>query len=148
MRNPVVRYDGSNAVEVQNHIGDPETMTEAMASENAVNWREAMQTEMRSLAENGTWDLVDLPPGRKAIPNKWVYKLKLNGNGQIDRFKARLVVKGCSQRKGIDYAETFSPVVRYSTIRFLVAIAAKLNLDIDQMDAVTAFLQGDLKEEV
>lgn len=127
---------------------DPETVEEALARGDAKNWKNAMEAELKSLAQNQTWRLVNLPVGRKAIANKWVFKRKLSSTGEIDRYKARLVVKGCSQREGIDYAETFSPVVRYSSIRFLVSLAAKLDLDIDQMDAVTAYLQGELKEEV
>lgn len=136
----------ANAVEVSTR--DPTTVEEAMASTYSSRWKEAMEAEFTSLLENNTWTLVRLPEGRNAIANKWVFKTKYGSDGSIDRHKARLVVKGCAQRKGIDYEETFSPVVRYDSIRFLIAMAAKLDLDIDQMDAVTAFLQGDLHEEV
>lgn len=145
---PVNKYV-AHSVEADLKIDrDPITLPEAMSSINSEKWKCAMNAEMQSLKENQTWTLVDLPDGRKAINNKWVFKTKIRGNGQIDKFKARLVVKGCSQRYGIDYNETFSPVVRYSTIRFLIAMAAKLDLEIEHMDAVTAFLQGDLKEEI
>lgn len=146
-RVPVKRYEISHAV-TTNVAQEPETPDEALNGPNADHWKKAMDEEFKSLLANGTWSLVDLPPGRKAISNKWVFKTKYDGDGNIDRFKARLVVKGCSQRHGIDYEETFSPVVRYTSIRFLLAIAAKMNLEIDQMDVVTAFLNGDLKEEV
>lgn len=136
----------SNVVEATNC--EPKTMEEALSSKNAERWRNAMKEELQSLMENRTWTLVELPPDRKAIPNKWVFKTKMDEHGNIDRFKARLVIKGCSQRQGIDYEETFSPVVRYSSIRYLIAMAARYDLEIDQMDAVTAFLQGELKEEV
>lgn len=148
IRRPVERYC-AQAVEASsggNH--DPQTPIEALSGQDATNWKKAMEDEYKSLIENETWTLVNLPEGRKAISNKWVFKTKLGADGTIDRYKARLVVKGCSQRRGIDYTETFSPVVRYASIRFLVAMAARLDLDIDQMDVVTAFLQGDLKEEV
>lgn len=149
IRRPVIREGYvSHAVEVNEGERDPLTPREALSGPNAEEWKEAMESEHRSLIENKTWTLVDLPVGRKAIANKWVFKRKIGSDGRIDRYKARLVVKGCSQREGIDYAETFSPVVRYTSIRFLLAAAAKLELDIDQMDVVTAFLQGDLKEEV
>lgn len=92
--------------------------------------------------------MVDLHKDRNAIESKWVFKTKRNVDGTIALYKARLVIKGCAQRKGIDYQETFSPVVRYSSIRFLLALAAKHDLQIYQMDVVTAFLQGDLNEEV
>lgn len=92
--------------------------------------------------------LVELPPGCKALKSKWVFKTKRDNDGDIVRHKARLVAVGCAQRYGMDYNETFSPVVRYSSIRFLVALAVKNYLKIDQMDAISAFLQGDLNEEI
>lgn len=71
---------------------------------------------MASLIENKTWDLVQLSPGRKAIDNKWVFKIKRDQNGNIEKYKARLVIKGCSQRKGLDYDETYAPVARLTTL--------------------------------
>lgn len=82
------------------------------------------------------------------MDSKWVFKTKRDANGNIQKYKARLVIKGCAQKSGIDFTDTYAPVVRYSSIRFLISLACKLNLDIDQMDAVTAFLQGDLNEEI
>lgn len=146
-RQPVNNYM-SNVVEVTSTTPDPATINEALSGKNAEHWQCAINDEMSSLQANRTWSLVDLPTGRKAIANKWVFKTKIGGDGRIDKFKARLVIKGCAQREGIDYEETFSPVVRYSTVRYLIALAAKYDMDIDHMDAVTAFLQGDLKEEV
>lgn len=146
-RFPVQRFDNVMSATTK-MCADPETVSEALSGKNAKQWRCAMDAELKSLEENKTWTLVHLPVGRKAINNKWVFKMKMGGDGKIDKFKARLVVKGCAQQKGIDYAETFSPVVRYSTIRFLLAMAAKLDLDLDHMDAVSAFLQGDLQEEI
>lgn len=98
--------------------------------------------------DNNTWTLTNLPEGRKAIKCKWVFKTKHDAAGNIDRYKARLVIKGYSQRKGVDYDETYSPVVRHSSLRYLFALAAKHNLYVDQMDAITAFLQGDLDEKI
>ncbi|KMQ90788.1 cysteine-rich rlk receptor-like protein kinase 8 protein [Lasius niger] len=106
--------------------------------------KRAMSDEMDSLAENKTWELVRLPLNRKAIKSKWVFKTKRDANGTVLRHKARLVAKGCSQKYGIDYNETYSPVIRYTFIRFLMALAVKHGLKVDQMDAVTAFLQGNL----
>lgn len=139
-----VTYFSTNS-EVSN---DPITVTEAMNQNNAVEWKNAMKDELKSLEENNTWELVNLPVGKRTIKSKWVFKTKRDVNGDIQRFKARLVVKGYSQKEGIDYNETFSPVVRYTSIRFLIALAVKHNLNIDQMDAITAFLQGDLTEEI
>ena len=99
-----------------------------------------MQEEYNSLIQNNTWTLNDLPEGRKPLKCKWVFKIKKNSDGTIDRYKARLVIKGYSQVRGIDFGETYAPVVRYASIRYLMALAVQENLQIIQMDAVTAFL--------
>lgn len=103
---------------------------------------------MKSLHENNTWTMTELPPGRKTVKTKWIFRTKRDNNGQIVRHKARLVAKGYTQRQGVDYNETFAPVVRYTSVRFLVALAVQRGLKIHQMDAITAFLQGDLSEEI
>lgn len=120
---------------------DPETLQEALKSNECDQWKQAMtmRDEINSLKENGTWTLTQLPNNRKAIKTKWVYKTKRDDNGKIVGYKARIVAKGCAQVSGIDYNETFAPVIRYSSIRYLVALAARLKMYIDQMDAVTAF---------
>lgn len=127
---------------------DPDTVAEANGSPNATDWKTAMDDEIKSHAENITWSLTELPHNRKPIKAKWVFKTKSDDRGNIVRYKARLVAKGCSQKFGIDYSETFSPVVRYNSIRYLLALAVQRGLHIHQMDAVTAFLQGDLDEEI
>lgn len=127
---------------------EPATLEDALSGTYAGQWRKAIDEEYRSLSDNKTWSLVNLPEGRQAINCMWVFKLKCDANGTINRFKARLVAKGCAQRKGMDYNETYSPVVRYTSIRFLIAMAVHYNLEIDQMDAVTAFLQGKLTEDI
>ncbi|XP_055604574.1 uncharacterized protein LOC129752819 [Uranotaenia lowii] len=104
--------------------------------------------EMNALAENETWELTDLPPGRTAIRNKWDFKINRDSDGRPGRCKARLVIKGCSQRLRIDYSEVYAPVVRYCTVRYLMALAVQHDLEIEQMDAVTAFLQGKLSEDI
>lgn len=129
-------------------VNDPITPNDAMSSHNADEWKKAMQSELMSLDENRTWELVELPPGRSAIKTKWVFKTKRGDDGSVQRYKARLVAKGCSQTYGVDYTETYSPVVRYTSLRLLIAIAAQRRLNIDQMDAITAYLQGDLDEEI
>ncbi|XP_071728013.1 uncharacterized protein [Rutidosis leptorrhynchoides] len=90
---------------------------------NDPNWREAMNLEMEALNKNNTWVITELPPDRKPIGNKWVYKIKYKSNGEIERYKARLVAKGYSQKEGIDYDETFSPVVKHVTIRCVITLA-------------------------
>ncbi|KAL7731590.1 hypothetical protein ACLKA6_017529 [Drosophila palustris] len=92
--------------------------------------------------------VVELPKGEKAIGCKWVFTLKRNSEGDIERYKARLVAKGCSQKFGIDYEETYSPVVRYATIRMVLAMAAEHELHVHQLDVSTAYLNGDLEETV
>ena len=103
---------------------------------------------MDSLESNRTWHLVDLPPGCKAIGCKWVLRKKLKPDGSVDKYKARLVAKGFRQRKNIDFFDTFSPVTRIASIRVLISIASLNNLLIHQMDVKTAFLNGDLEEEI
>ena len=122
---------------------DPATYKEAMGATNVEKWGAACQYEMDDLFKNDTWELVDLPPGHKAIKLKWVFKLK------IDRhFHARLVAKGFTQIPGIDYDETFSPVARFESLQLLLALAALQNWEIHQMDVKSAFLNGVLNEEI
>lgn len=121
---------------------------EAIGSHDAQQWVNAMRDELDAFAKNSTWTLVDLPPNRKPVKTKLVFKRKRAEDGTVLRHKARLVAKGCSQRSGIDYGETFTPVVRYSSIRLLIALAVKRGMNIDQMDAVTAYLQGTLDEDI
>jgi hypothetical protein len=107
-----------------------------------------MQDEMKSLHENHTYDLVKLPKGKRALKNKWVFRCKIEPNRSQPRYKTRLVVKGFGQKKGIDFDEIFSPVVKMSSIRVVLSLAAKMNLEIEQLDVKTAFLHGDLEEEI
>ncbi|UYV70787.1 hypothetical protein LAZ67_8000616 [Cordylochernes scorpioides] len=127
---------------------EPKTYKEAMDSPNAQFWKEAMNEEMNSLTENDVHECTTLPPGQKPIDCKWVLKTKLNSKGEIARYKARLVAKGFAQKKGIDYEETFSPVARHDTIRTLLAIAANEDLKLVQFDIKTAFLYGDLQDQI
>lgn len=129
-------------------ISDPLTVEEALSGSDAEHWKAAMDEEYQSLLENNTWDITTLPDNKRPIPCKWVFKRKTNENGEVIKFKARLVIKGCSQRPGVDYTEVFSPVIRYASLRYLFALAVKFDLDICQMDAVSAFLQGDIEEEI
>ncbi|CAL5333116.1 unnamed protein product [Camellia sinensis] len=119
--------------------------------ENAVKeskWRKAMDEEIAAIRKNDTWELSDLPEGHKTIGVKWVYKTKLKENGEVDKYKARLVAKGYKQEFGVDYKEVFAPVARHDTIRLVIALTAQNSWPIFQLDVKSAFLHGDLKEEV
>eukprot|EP00253_Pinus_taeda_P021612 PITA_21612 len=107
-----------------------------------------MNEEYRSLLANDTWDLVPLPKGQKLVRCKWVYRTKYGPDGKVDNHKARLVAKGFSQVEGIDYTETFSPVAKMNSIRLVFSLAASLKWEVHQMDVKSAFLHGDLHEEI
>ncbi|PSC67594.1 Retrovirus-related Pol poly from transposon TNT 1-94 [Micractinium conductrix] len=127
---------------------EPTTMKEALSGPDAAAWQLAMDDEMASLIANDTWTLCEPPHGTKPIPAKWVYKIKRDSNGNIERYKARLVVQGFRQREGIDYDEVFAPVSKYSTLRTVLSTAAAQDLDLHQLDIKTAFLNGTIDEEV
>jgi Reverse transcriptase (RNA-dependent DNA polymerase) len=122
---------------------DPATYWEAMDLEFSDDWLATCQYEMDALAKNGTWDLVDLPLGCKAVKSKWVFKRKADG-----RFCARLVAKGFTQIQGLDYNETFSPVARFESLQLLLALATLEDWEIHQMDVKLAFLNSLLDEEI
>ena len=143
--------DFAATVQLQ-HFDDPtEDSTELLTHQQALRnplWQSAMQAEMDSIQSNRTWSLVPLPPDKKAISSKWVYKIKPGTPGNPTRYKARLVARGFQQKDGVDFLETFAPVVRWETIRVLIAIAVHLNWPLHQLDFLTAFLNGILKEDV
>lgn len=103
---------------------------------------------MESLDNNGTWDLIRLPNGRKLIGYKWVFKNKLNTTGQVDKYKARLVAEGYSQVKGVKFGEIFSPVEKLTSIRLLLYLAIVFDLEIKQLDVKIVFLRGDLEAKI
>ena len=127
---------------------EPRTFNEAMSSSEAQFWKEAINSEIESILNNHIWELVDLSPGNKPLGSKWIFKRKMKADGTIDKYKARLVVKGFRQREGLDYFDTYSPVTRITSIRVLVALAAVYGLEIHQMDVKTVFLNGELEEEI
>jgi hypothetical protein len=120
---------------------EPNTFDEA---EQDPCWRRAMPEETQSIEENGTWYLADLTLGHKAIGLKWVFKVKCNEGGEIMKHKARLVVKGYAQRRGIDYDEMFLPVARLDSVRLLIALAAQEGLEVHHLDVKLVFLNGDI----
>ena len=127
---------------------EPTTVRQAKADSHWQDWLEAMKMELKSLHDNKTWTLVPKPSTRKVLGGKWVYKLKKGPKGEILRHKARWVVRGFEQREGIDYNETFASVVKPMSYKALFAIAAAQDLEIHQMDVKTAFLYGDIDEEI
>ncbi|KAG8489332.1 hypothetical protein CXB51_017400 [Gossypium anomalum] len=126
-------------------VTEPFTIEEALFTPE---WRSAAQAEYDALVRNSTWELVPLPPNRKVIGCKWLFKVKKNPDGTIDRRKARLVAKGCSQVPGCDFKETFSPVIKPATIRTILSIAVTKGWSLRQVDINNAFLNGDLTDEV
>ena len=127
---------------------EPRTFQEALRDHNAPIWIRGMMEELTSHDENGTWRPAVLPDGRKALTARWVFKLKYDGEGSVNRFKARLVARGFQQKEGIDYEETFSPAVKSDSYRVLFAIAAARGWDVHQYDFKTAFLNGDLLQSL
>ncbi|KAJ0801453.1 putative RNA-directed DNA polymerase [Helianthus annuus] len=138
-------YENKCFVSSLNKILEPTSYNEAASD---VKWVEAMNSEMEALYRNNTWVLVDLPKGRKPIGCKWVYRVKYKANGEVERYKARLVAKGFNQREGIDFGETFSPVVKMVTVRVVLKLAVNNNWPLYQMDINNAFLYGTLCEDV
>ncbi|KAG8484033.1 hypothetical protein CXB51_023002 [Gossypium anomalum] len=129
----------------ENVEAEPCSVEEALAHPD---WRLAVQNEFDALLANSTWELSSLPPGRKAIGCKWLFKIKKNPDGTINRRKARLVAKGCSQVPGCDFKETFSPVVKPATIRAILSVAVTKEWHLRQVDVNNAFLNGDLTDDV
>lgn len=129
-------------------IDEPVTYYDAISSEDNMKWKDAMREEFDSLMKNGTWKLVNAPDNQKIIDNKWVYKIKYNADDTVGRYKARLVVRGFTQEYGVDYHETFSPVMRFTSVRTILAIAVAEKMTLKQFDVKTAFLYGELDEDV
>ena len=127
---------------------DPQTYSEAIGGDEADQWKAAMAEEINWHLENNTWTIVELPPGQKAIGSKWVYRVKHNADGSIERFKARVVAKGFNQRPGQDYFETFASTMRQSTIRIVMALAAIEDMELRSVDISYAFTNSDIDVEI
>jgi histone deacetylase 1/2 len=112
------------------------------------NWHTAMLDEFNALLLNETWSLVPCPAGANVVTGKWIFRHKMNADGSLSRYKARWVVRGFTQQAGVDYGETFSPVVKPATIRVVLAIATSQAWPINQLDVKNAFLHGNLQETV
>ncbi|KAL0399091.1 UNVERIFIED_CONTAM: Retrovirus-related Pol polyprotein from transposon RE1 [Sesamum radiatum] len=119
-----------------------------MQAKGRLEWESTMKDEIVALEKNNTWTVVDLPKGKRAIGSKWVYKVKLNPDGSVDRYKARLVAKGYNQVEGVDYIDRFSPVAKAVTVRTLLAVASSYAWPIHKVDINNAFLHGFLEEDI
>ncbi|KAE9282703.1 hypothetical protein PF008_g27586 [Phytophthora fragariae] len=128
-------------------ISEPETYEEAMESELFPQWRSAAQAEYDALMKNCTWELVPRQTNMKVLRNRWVFRVKYLANGEVDRFKARVVIKGFMQVYSVDYLEVYSPVVRLEALRVLLTLAAVWDYEVHQMDVTTAFLNGKIDVE-
>ncbi|XP_076940852.1 uncharacterized protein LOC143610193 [Bidens hawaiensis] len=125
--------------------GEPGLYSEAKGN---MNWERAMKQEIKSIEKNKTWSLVNPPNGAKTIGLKWVFKIKRNADGTINKYKARLVAKGYVQQPEVDFEHAFAPVARLETVRLLIALADSNGWDLHHLDVKSAFLHGELKEEV
>lgn len=123
------------------------SLSEALRGPEKEQWRQAMAEELKSFEDNQAWELVSIPKDSSVVKCKWVLKKKYDSEGNV-RFRARLVAKGYTQKYGVDYEETFAPVVRHTTLRLLFALSVQLNLDISHLDVTTAFLNGYLEEDI
>lgn len=129
-------------------LTEPNTYQEAMKSPEKTEWEKAMNDELQSHREMNTWDFVPREPSMKIVKSKWVYRIKRGPTGKIDKFKARVVAVGCSQVYGLDYYETFSPVIKLTSLRTLLALGNEEGMAMKQLDVKTAYLHGVLEEEV
>ncbi len=150
LREPSKRLKDAYALLVANidASDEPATLEAALQQPDGDLWRQAADEEMKSLQQLDVYELADLPKGQKLLKNKWVLKRKRSQEGLIERYKARLVAKGFTQTKGVDYDEVFAPVARHATLRALLALAAVEDLEIEQVDVKTAFLNGPLEEDL
>ncbi|XP_071575148.1 uncharacterized protein [Temnothorax nylanderi] len=126
----------------------PTTYQEAITSPEASQWAEAIEDELDAHRTNGTWIIVPRVPGEKTIDSRWVFKILRDTDGNVKKYKARLCARGFKQREGVDYFETFSPVVRYDSLRVLLAVITQADLEVMQFDVRTAFLHGELDEDI
>ena len=138
----------NHVAKLSQKIEEPTTIKDALSGSHSKEWKLAADQEYSSLMENDTWELVKLSKGRETVGCKWVFRVKYDGEGKIQCYKGRLVAQGFTQKYGIDYDEIFSPVAQFSTISTLLAFAVERKMQIHQMDVVSAFLNGELREEI
>ena len=139
---------GINVAEALISCCEPSTLQDAINSENFSQWISAINEEFDLLDENKTWVLIERPKNENVISNRWIFKRKYKADGTIDKYKARLVIRGFAQRAGIDFHEIYAPVIKYNTVRAVFSIAATEDFHMIQFDVKTAFLYGDLEETI
>ena len=127
---------------------DPKSYDDIERFPNKEQWYKSVESELQSLKKNKTWILVERPPNKNIVGCRYTFRVKRNENGEVTRLKARLVAQGFSQKQGVDFTETFAPVAKMISLRILLSIAVNYNMEIEQADAVSAFLQADLNEEI
>lgn len=127
---------------------EPNTLAEALHRPDGDKYLASAIEEVKAHLENGMWRVVRLPEGKRAIGSRWVFKIKRNADGSINKYKGRIVAKGYAQREGIDYTETFAPTARFGALRTVIALAAIEDWELDSVDISTAFLNGDIDAEV
>jgi hypothetical protein len=140
-----VYTDGAIRYECLTTSGEPESTTEALAGEN---WHAAMDEEYKALMRNNTWHIVPSHRASNIVDRKWVYKIKRKQDGSVDRYKAQLVAKRFKHRHGIDYSDTFSPVVKPTTIHLVISLTVSRGWSLQQLDVHNTFLHGVLEEDV
>ena len=127
---------------------DPISVHQAIESSNSAKWIDAMKEEYKSMQDNKVWELVPLPEGVRPIGCKWIFKTKRDAQGNVERYKARLVAKCYTQKEGIDFKETFSPVSSKDSFTVNMMLVAHYELELHQMDVKTAFLNGNIDEKI
>ncbi|KAM1804496.1 hypothetical protein ACFX12_030350 [Malus domestica] len=151
VKKPTILVDYVYLQEAEFDIGDiddPVTYQQAIQCPHVALWKKAMEEELDSMSKNKVWNLVNFTSNVKPIGCKWVYKTKRDAAGRIERYKARLVAKGFTQSEGIDYNDTFSPVCSKDSMRIIMALTSHFDRELHQMDVKTAFLNGDLQEDI
>jgi hypothetical protein len=139
-------FDDVVAAAVQDTVGDPRSLSEARSRADWPLWKAAMDRELETLESAGTWSTVSRPAGKNVVGSKWVFRLKRKADGSIDKYKARLVAQGFTQVHGVDYFDTYSPVAKLTSFRVILALAARLDWEIESFDFNGAYLNGELGE--
>ena len=135
-------------VAIINDAGDPRSYAEAMARSDTAEWEMACEAEKHAFEHMGVYEVVLHPKGRKVVGSRWVFRIKRGPDGTVLKYKARIVAQGFTQIEGVDYDETFTPVAKHTSLRVILALTAEHNLEVRQMDVKSAYLNGELKEEI